>query len=123
MVVLDTTVLIDLERGSAKAAALIARLGPPLRVPAVVWAEFLRNLPGLQRQRAAARLEAAVVFEPFDRELADEAARLWYDLAEEGRVLSQADLQVAATALRRGEPLVSNDVSFRQVPGLDLKSH
>jgi predicted nucleic acid-binding protein len=123
VVVLDTTLLVDLQRGSAKALAALRQLNPPLHVPAVVWTEFLVGLPPLERQRAAAKLEASVVFEAYGREIAEGAARLGYEMAQEGNVLGIADLQVAATALHLGEPLVSNDASFRRVPGLDVKPH
>lgn len=101
----------------------MGRVAPPFRVPAVVWTEYLMALPPLRRQRAAASLESAAVFEPFEREIAEEAAKLAYDLARDGVTLSMSDLQVAATALHFGEPLISNDGSFRRVPGLDVKPH
>lgn len=126
MTVLDTTILIALERGNAKAEGLLKELearAEPLRIPVAVWVEFLSTFGAAVRAEAIRRLERAGSFVPFTRELADEAARLQHELAREGRALGWHDLQVAATAVYVREALVSSDRSFRGVPGLDLVTH
>jgi predicted nucleic acid-binding protein len=125
VVVADTSFLVAYERASDRRAseldALIAGAGP-LRVPAAAWTEFLAFLPPAKRSRAVAELESSASFEAFTRELADEAARLQHELLREGRPLSWNDLQIAATALHFGEPLLTADRAFARVPGLEIVS-
>ncbi|MGH2670784.1 MAG: PIN domain-containing protein [bacterium] len=126
MAVLDATFLIDVRDGDADSLRLLEVLRTehaPLRVPAAAWLEFLAGFPPAGRARAVAILEADVQFEPFTRELADEAARLQFELVSAGRGLAWHDLQIAATALHYNEPLITCDRSFATVPGVDLRAH
>lgn len=68
-------------------------------------------------------MEAGTRFEPFTRQLADEAARLQFELFRAGEPLGWHDLQVATTALHYGEPVVTSDRRFEAVPGLAVLGH
>lgn len=126
MAVLDSTFLSDLLTRRPAAVAVLASLereGAPLRVPAAVWIEILHTFPARKRSGIAKSLERNVVFVDMDRELADDAVRLQHDLRAEGAPLGWHDLHVAVTALKFHEPVVSNDRSFDDVPGLVRMSH
>ncbi len=121
MAVLDTSFLIDLERDSHDAWGLLETLTQSrehLRVPAAVWVEYLCAMRPEPRERAIAELEAAVTFEPFTREFADEAIIIQQELALRGALLGWHDLQVAATARWHREGVVTRDAGFRNVAGL-----
>lgn len=126
MVVLDSTFLIDLQRGRRGAAETLEdllRAGHALRVPAAAWVEYLSAFPEPGLGPAMRALEARATFVAFDRGVAEAAAALQHDLSARGRPLAPHDLQVAATALRLDEPLVSNDRAFRRVRGLVVLGH
>lgn len=126
MAVLDSTFLIDLEEERPRALATFDKLvadAHALRIPAAVWTEYLSAMPPSERATAARTLERSATFVPYDRDLADVAARVQHDLATRGREMAWHDLQVAATALHYGEPVVSNDRAFKRVPGLDVMGH
>lgn len=106
----------------ARADALIEE-GAILRVPAASWVEVLHAYAPKARERVAAVMERSTIFAEFTRELADHAARLQHDLRREGAPLGWHDLQIATTALHYGEPLVSNDAAFDDVPGLVRLDH
>ncbi|HLF17166.1 MAG TPA: type II toxin-antitoxin system VapC family toxin [Candidatus Thermoplasmatota archaeon] len=119
MAVLDTSYLIALERGDKAAVALQRRLeGGAIRVPAIAWIEFLSVKVGTARQRAAAQLARGASLVPLDGAIVERAVDLQAALLESGRRLGWNDLQVAATALQLGEPLVALDGAFSEVPGL-----
>ncbi len=121
MTVLDTTVLVDRTRKHPGAIAKVVglqRQGSILRIPAMVWVEFLSPLAPHARAIATKQLEGAARFEDFDRTLADEAARLQHEMDRAGLRLAWTDLQIATTALHYNEPLISNDKGFDKVPGL-----
>ncbi len=121
MVVLDTSLLIDLERDVPNAWGLIdgfANGREHMRVPAAVWIEYLAAMTSLPRTRAVEELQASVTFEPFSRELAEEAVVLQHDLFACGSPLGWHDLQVAATARWHHEVLATRDAGFKDIPGL-----
>lgn len=126
MTVLDTTFLVDLERRKPSALALMKHLETsrvPVRVPTAAWLEFLASFPPLQRHRIAIHMMRSVICEPFTKELAEASASIWFELARKGKTMPWHDLQVAATALRYDEPLVTNDDVFDRVPGLAVVDH
>lgn len=126
MAILDTTFLIDLQRRLPTVHHRLQEFesfASPLRVPAAAWLEYLAQFPPTRRLKVARLLEETAVFEPFTREIADEAARLQHELVREGRPLAWHDLQIAATALHFGEDLVSNDRAFQGVPGLAVTEY
>lgn len=126
MVVLDTTFLIALERGEKAAQRVYDDLtasGQAIRVPAAVWVEYLAPMDASVRRKARAMLDGAVIFEPFDREAADEAVDLQHELLAAGRRLGWHDVQVASTARLKREPIVSNDAGMSDLPGVRTLSH
>lgn len=131
-VVIDTDVFgADLVPGS-KLAALYEPIivGRPAFISFQTTAEIrfgaLRRNWGEARQRKLdARIaEAEIVYPGPDLVLI--YAQLRVDCERIGHALSQrdhdADRWVAATALRLGIPLVSNDGIFKNVPGLTVES-
>lgn len=123
MPVLDTSYLIALERDDLGAWLVLERLqetGAPLRIPAAAWVEYLFAMQAEKRARAIQELEAALVFEPFTRELADAASRLQHALRARGAALGWHDLQVAVTALHYNDSLVTTDKAFAAVPDLHV---
>lgn len=126
MAVLDTTFLVAIEKAQPGALARYEELAEgrePVRLPAAAWTEYLSGFPPRDRDEARETLEAGVRFEPFTRRLADEAARMQSELMRSGDPLGWHDLQVAATALRYDEALLSSDTRFEAVPGLALEGH
>lgn len=125
MAVLDSSFLIDLAKGVPGATERLTELedgAEPLRVPAAVWVEYLHTFPPATRREERQLLEAYVLFEPFSRSIADEAARLQHELQKDGARLGWHDLQVATTALHHDEPVVSRDEAFGRVPGITVLS-
>jgi predicted nucleic acid-binding protein len=126
LVVLDATFLIALERGDAGAARAYASFvdaGKAIRIPAAVWVEYLSPMDAATRRKARATLEEATLFEPFHREVADEAVDLQHELLRSGRRIGWHDLQVAATARLHREPLISNDATLADLPGVETQRH
>ncbi len=121
MAVIDANLLIALEGRNVNAAARLSellRVRQSLRLPAAAWIEYLAGVPHRVQPMVEADLDATTRFEPFDRPIAAVALRLQSDLLTKGKRLPWHDLQIAATAIHHGEPLVSNDTAFDRVPGL-----
>jgi predicted nucleic acid-binding protein len=67
------------------------------------------------------RVLKAVTVLPFDTGVAHVYGRLYAQLAESNRLLADADLQIAATAIRHGLELVTGNLRhFARVPGLRI---
>jgi predicted nucleic acid-binding protein len=107
---LDTNALIGaLVAGSADDARLRGWLleGRSLAMSSIAWTEFLCGPALGEGGQSAARLIAEVV--PFEADDADAATRLFN--ATGRRRGSLVDCMVAATAIRRGAPLATDDTT------------
>jgi len=124
---LDSDVLIELERG-AEDAALDRFLGDDDRTISVITvSELLHGVlrasgPIRTRRRAfvehlLAGLEAIPITEPVARIHAE----IWADLAQRGAVIGAHDLWIAATAIAHGLTLATgNTREFERIQGLRL---
>jgi len=124
---LDSDVLIELERG-AEDAALDRFLGDDDRTISVITvSELLHGVlrasgPIRTRRRAfvehlLAGLEAIPITEPVARIHAE----IWADLAQRGEVIGAHDLWIAATAIAHGLTLATgNTREFERIQGLRL---
>ncbi len=108
---LDTTFLVDIERGDAAARAMLATLatdGAALWVPTTVVAEFLAGRAA--KQDALDQIRGAVSVVPFTDEDALEAARFAAEAFKAGRFPGWADAFVAGQARRLKVPVVTRNV-------------
>lgn len=122
--ILDTTVLIDLEREvrrrkPGRAAQAIERLsGTRFGVSAIAAAELSEGYEDAGR-RAALQFLSHFEFLPVDDEIGWIWSRLSRQARSEGRSLGDNDLWIAATAARHARPLLTrNSRDFDGLPGV-----
>ena len=124
---IDTDVLIDLERGVG-AQAVETVLGDEERAISVITvSELLHGVlraTGARRARRRAFVEyllGALRGIPITEPVARVHAEVWAQLAKRGEVIGAHDLWIAATALAHGLGLATNNAAeFAHVPGLRL---
>ncbi len=126
-VLIDTGLLVDLERGVAN-PEVDGAIGEEDRAISVITvSELLHGVhraEGAQRARRRAFVEhllagmrALEITEPIARVHAD----IWAQLAARGEVIGAHDLWIAATALAHGMGLATgNTREFKRIPGLRL---
>lgn len=122
---IDTDVLIELERGSA-AASLEELLGEEERAISVItMSELLHGAlraTGAVRSRRSAFVEhllAGLQAIPITESVARSHAAVWAELAGRGEPIGAHDLWIAATALAHGHGVATgNATHFDRVPGL-----
>ncbi len=118
MLVLDTDVLIDLQRKHASASAWFAGLSEPPSVPGIVVMELIQGAKNAQQVRTALRLTSGLpIIWPTvvdqQRALADFAA---FHLSHQ---LGLLDALIAACAVGFSAELCTfNQKHYRIVPGL-----
>lgn len=127
MLALDTNILIAVQKREPKAdsyyvAALAA--DEVLAVPSVVRYEVRRSLLAPLYTRRLTALDSLLAFLPsleFDQQTADIAASIYHQLRSTGQLIDEADLMIAATAVRHNATLVTRNTShFQRVQGLSL---
>lgn len=127
---IDSSVLIEAERGELDLAELLDRWGDTeLAISSVTASELLHGAHRANKARRAQReayverlIEAWPVL-PFDLTAARIHARLWADFAGKGLAIGAHDMIIAAIALANGLALVTRDKrSFPKVPGLEILS-
>jgi tRNA(fMet)-specific endonuclease VapC len=127
--ILDTTVLVDLQREFRKeergpATRLLESSGDtPLLISFVTWMEFAEGFGDDDRSACESFLAAFRVLWP-DADTAWGAARVSRALQASGTPIGDHDLWIAALALEHGHAVASrNERHFRRVPGLSLQSY
>ncbi len=126
-VLIDTDLLVDLERGVGT-AALEEQLGEEERAVSVITlSELLQGslrATGAKRARRRAFVEhlfAGLQAIPITEPVARVHAEIWADLASRGDVIGAHDLWIAATALAHGLGLATRNASeFSRVEGLRI---
>jgi len=122
---IDTDLLIDLERG-AGTPAFEELLGSEERAISVITVSELLHgalrATGAHRMRRRAFVEhllGAMRAIPITEPVARVHAEMWADLAARGEVIGAHDLWIAATALAHGLGVATRNASeFERVPGL-----
>jgi tRNA(fMet)-specific endonuclease VapC len=88
--------------------------------------EILRGLKARRATRQIARFEQRCqqsVVLPITDEIIIQAADLYALLHQEGQLISDADILIAATALKHNLVMVTENVDhFRRIPGLRIES-
>lgn len=126
-VLIDTGLLVDLERGVAN-PRVDAAIGDEDRAISVITVSEL--LHGVHRAHGAQRARRSAFVEHLlagmrALEITEQVARvhadIWAQLTARGQVIGAHDLWIAATALAHGMGLASgNTREFKRVPGLRL---
>lgn len=127
--ILDTTVLVDLQREVRReqpgpATHLLQTAGDaPLLISFVTWMEFAEGFGDDDRSACESFLSAFRVLWP-DADTAWRAARISRGLQAAGTPIADHDLWIAALALEHGHAVASrNERHFGRVPGLALRSY
>ena len=127
---IDSSVLVDVERGRADLGALLEKRGDRgIAMAAITAAELLHGVHRLRASKRKTRAEAVVEtllasipVIPFDLVCARAHARLGAALARRGITVGTHDLMIGATALARGLSVVTRDQrSFPRIPGLEIE--
>lgn len=130
MLILDSNTISYYFRGDPAVVPRLQALRPAgLGVPAIVEYELRYGLLRLPKKTMQPRLAALeVLLEPmrrlpFDRQCAEQAARIRVELEMAGTPVGPHDILIAATALRHQAELVTRNVhEFARVPGLRLRN-
>jgi tRNA(fMet)-specific endonuclease VapC len=124
-VLIDTDLLVDLERGVANPQVDKAIGDDDRAISVITVSELLHGVhraTGAQRTRRRAFVEhllAGMQAIEITEQIARVHAEVWAELAGKGRMIGAHDLWIAATALAHGMDLATgNGDEFRRVSGL-----
>jgi len=119
----DTSVLVNVEKGQPLAMAVVAELleGGELAVSTVTAHELLRSprLPPTWREFWRDFLDAVAVL-PLDRESAEAAAVLWANRPNQNEKPDVGDVLIAATAIASRCDAITADEPFAALAGARL---
>lgn len=126
--VIDTSVLIAVERGQLDLATVVANDDEPVVMAAISAHELLRGLArlpaGVRRARSERWLESLLASVPivdYDLDIARVHAALWAEVSASGRAMGEHDQMLAATSLALGYDLATLDSAFEAVPDLSIR--
>ena len=126
-VLIDTDLLIDLERGEASVESVLGEQAGTISV--ITVSELLH---GVLRAEGAARTHRRAFVEhvlagveaiPITQRVARVHADIWSGLATRGEHVGAHDLWIAATAVAHGLAIATRNIShFERIPGLRILS-
>lgn len=123
ILLLDTTVLIDVLRGRKDRRELLAELvegGHTLATAAINVGEVYAGMRPGEEARTEALLTNLLIV-PITAAIARRAGKLKCEWARKGKTFSLPDMIVAATAMEHGDVLMTDNYKdFRLIPGLNL---
>jgi predicted nucleic acid-binding protein len=128
---IDSSVLVDVERGRTDLGALLEERGDRgVAMAAITAAELLHGVYRLRVSKRKTHAEAlvetllaAIPVIAFDLVCARAHARLGAELARRGITVGTHDLMIGATAVARGFSVVTRDRrSFPRIPGLEVEA-
>jgi tRNA(fMet)-specific endonuclease VapC len=128
---IDTSVFVEIERRGAPVEAIQALVGDqPLAMAGITAAELLAGLYRAESDHRRATREVYLdrVFRsmpvvPFDLATPRVHADIWSRLSRSGSLIGSHDLIIAATAVRRGDAVVTfNARDFSRVTGLQVET-
>lgn len=129
-VLIDASILIDQERGRVNLEKRVAgREEEAFYLSVITASELLHGVhragdPGRRARRSAfvEGILGTLPILPIEMATARMHARLWADMAAEGRSIGPHDLWIAAACLAHGLDLVTSNLrEFRRVPGLRVE--
>ena len=117
-VIVDTSVLVSLERGGHAVEKLAAgREHEPFGISVVTVSELLHGVHRadsekrrLKRSAFVERIIQTFPLYPFDLNVARIYAKVWANLAKKGITIGAHDLMIASTALALGFSIVTSDM-------------
>lgn len=126
---IDSSVMIDLERKGLSLASVRQDDDEPWAMSAVTVSEFLFGLHRAQTSEQRSRRQefldnalAQLPVVPFDLKAAEVHASIWSQLVASGQTIGVHDFIIAATALAHDfEVMTLNVREFSRVPGLDVR--
>jgi predicted nucleic acid-binding protein len=122
ILLLDTTVLLDVLRGRQDRRSLLAELvaaGHTLSTAAINIGEVYAGMRQGEETRTEAFLSSLECY-PITGAIARRAGSLKCTSAQRGRTLSLADMMVAATALEHGLALMTDNRKDFPIPEISL---
>jgi tRNA(fMet)-specific endonuclease VapC len=116
MTLIDTSVIIDFIAGNERIVALIQELAnkEEIKTTSITEYELLKHKSKLKKQLAEEFLSEITVY-PFDGAAAKEAALLFKELSDAGRMINENDLLIAGISLANDEVLLTRDKKLANV--------
>jgi len=116
MVCLDTNVVIDFMRGSAKVINAVKSHSAkePVAITAITLYELFRGANELQLQSVFDFVSATNIYGFGDKE-AIEASKMYKRVKAEGKLVGENDILIAGIIAANNEVLLTEDVDFRRL--------
>lgn len=122
---LDTSILIDLERNKKETIAQLSNLlveGKWVKIPFVSYVEFVSGLENVSEKRREKAMSIVKTFELIhtSKETADKLVSITNQLKRSGKHIAFPDMFIAAQTMEHDSTLVTKDIDFVNIPNLSV---
>lgn len=117
MILLDTSAVIELLKGTKKGFEIKTILEPDLAAVSSITLNEVLTGEKRNREILIAFLQETIIL-PFDEEAAWKSVEIEEELYKKGKPLSKLDLYIASIAMAHNLTIISLDSDFKDVKGL-----
>ncbi|MGV8085763.1 MAG: type II toxin-antitoxin system VapC family toxin [Candidatus Bilamarchaeum sp.] len=119
LVVLDTNILIDIEKGFESTISKLTELSStlPISDPAITWANYYEFYFGVSNTKEATMFLDNFVF----LEMTKEATAIFTRLKKQNLQVKDFDLLISSVVIANNALFITKDQDFKKIPGLKYK--
>ena len=126
MIVLDTSIVIEIEKGNKGVIDRLEELGRDsegnLALTSAVYAEVLYGFVAIEKREHGEEFLKTFDVLDFDKKSARAFALLKHALEKKGTIIPLFDIITASIVIAKNATLISSDKHFESIPGLRLVS-
>ena len=118
MIILDTSALIEITRGSEKGAQIIRCVqGESYATTSINMHELLLLARDDEKDEFREFLNAIKIY-PYDKGCIEKSVFIERELMQKGKLINKLDILIAAICLAQDAGILTLDEDFKRVPGL-----
>ena len=120
MAILDSSAIIDILSGNGLGMILRDKYKQEAtRTTTITMHEVLFGIKPEHKKHVLEYFQTLDIL-PFDTASAIKSSELEQEMRSKGKIINKFDTLIAAICIAKGEPLITTDKDFKQVPGLKI---
>jgi predicted nucleic acid-binding protein len=118
MIILDTSALIEITKGSEKGAQIVSHIQEESYATTSINMHELLLLARSDEKKEFKEFLNAIKIYPYDRDCVEKSVFIERELMQKGKLINKLDILIASICLAQGAGILTLDEDFKRIPGL-----
>ncbi len=118
MIILDTSALIEITRGSEKGTQIMSHIQEESYATTSINMHELLLLARDDEKEEFKKFLEVIKICPYDKDCIEKSVFIERELMQKGKLINRLDILIAAICLVQGAGILTLDEDFKRVPGL-----